>query len=109
MYKTIISLCGFILCFGILSAQDMGKNNDTGKKNEVRKEEIKHDGMNKEMECPHCTKDKKCEMHAKEDMKKMKKHKMEMKKEMACPHCTKDKKCEMHAKEDMNKADSTKK
>jgi hypothetical protein len=109
MRTIIISLCSFILCFGILSAQDMGKNNDMGKKNEVKKEEMKENGMNKEMACPHCTKDKKCEMHAKEDMKNMKKHKMGMKKEkeMVCPHCTKDKKCAMHAKEDMNKSDST--
>ena len=48
----------------------MGKNNDLGKKDEMKKEEMKHDGMNKEMACPHCTKDKKCELHANKDMNK---------------------------------------
>jgi len=100
MRNIILSLCSFILCFGILTAQDMGKTSEMEKKDEMKKGEMKQDGMNNEMVCPHCSKDKKCDMHVKEDMKN---HKMGMKKEkeMACPHCTKDKKCDMHVKEDM--------
>jgi hypothetical protein len=54
----------------------------------------------KEMACPNCTKDKKCLMHSKAEMKKA-----------DCKMCTKDKKCEMHQKKAVpaKKSSSTKK
>lgn len=53
--------------------------------------------MKKEMACPHCTKDKKCDMHSKGEMK-----------EADCKMCAKDKKCDMHSKGEMKEADCKK-
>ncbi len=78
MRSMITAVCCVVLMFGVLSAQDMAKK-DTSKQEEMKMSK----GMSMdEKDCPHCTKDKKCPMHAKKGtMKKGGMKKEEMKKE----------------------------
>ena len=68
MRSMITAVCCFVLVFGVLSAQDMGMGKSTEMKKDTSKQEemktSKGSSMD-EKDCPHCTKDKKCPMHAK--------------------------------------------
>ncbi|MFZ4621224.1 MAG: hypothetical protein ACOYNS_11755 [Bacteroidota bacterium] len=77
MRSMITAVCCVVLAFGVLSAQDMAK-----------KDTSKHEEMKMSMDakdCPHCTKDKKCAMHAKSGMKKHGMKKEGMKKDAPQP------------------------
>ena len=88
MRTITIAVCCVMLALATLSAQE------TKKDTSVSQGEMKMKESSQAMECSHCTKDKKCEMHAKGAAKK----------EMTeCPHCTGDTMCEMHAKKGMKK------
>ncbi len=87
-----MSVC-FILTLGLLSAQDTAKKGSETKEH-AGQAQMKHEQNSPATECPHCTKDSMCEMHANEGKKKQ---------SAVCAHCTSEKMCEMHAKKGMKK------